>query len=411
MAVRAGRRLVAPVSARGDGRMLLLAAGLALGSPGAQAQAGIVFTPHLSEYAKLARGGYADHTLIVTRIEQVYDREGNVVDVGTPNVPDGESIDAALLLLRYLWVGNLFEHTGVPLLNEHDQLFRVIGNLGWQQSSSGIAQVSRQFGQRSGASGIGDLYLLAGLYGGEYRWGPFKGNDLWAFTYKWPIGDYDQDSLLNIGTHYPSYTPQFAHHQEWFGRLFVDATFAWQFNGQNDEPSYGGLTPTEPADVRSLEVNFSWKFNDRWFAELGLSDRRSIGPNRYGKVGLGFTDPIPPTTLCNFLGVPANQCSVADNFRLAPVEGLREDRGVELSLLTVGGYYIYRASSVFNLRLAIPVRGRGGQFDMTYNVEIDGLPGVPISQETTTLNAVQEAGSVSASPYLEMRFVYLFWAP
>ena len=36
---------------------------------------------------------------------------------------------------------------------------------------------------------------------------------------------------------------------------------------------------------------------------------------------------------------------------------------------------------------------------------------LPLAQTTTRLNTVQEAAAVSASPLIELRFVYLFWAP
>jgi len=399
---------VKPVQGKRGSRGGLLLA-LLLASTGAHA--GIIFTPHLSEYAKLARGSYADHTIVLTRIEDIYNADGDKIPTGTPNVAAGEHIDAVSLLLRYLWVGNLLPQT--PLLKDHDQIFRVIGTLGWQQGSGGLGDLSRQFGQRSGASGLGDLYLLAGIYGAEYRLGPLKANDLWTVTYKLPVGDYDERSLLNIGTNYNTIIPQFAHHQEWFGRLFFDGTFAWQFNGDNDSPAYGGLTPTEPADVRNLEFNLAWKFNKRWYADIGWSRRETVGPNRYGQVTLTFKDPQPPTTACQALGIPPAQCSLVDNFTLDPVPGVREDRGVEGTLLTAGVYYTYRTSSVVNLRVAVPIAGRGGQFPMEYDVYLGPKTptNLPISQQATTLTAVQEAASVSASPYLELRFVYLFWAP
>jgi hypothetical protein len=399
----------------------LLAIGLmSLAAPAAHA--GIAFTPHLSEYSVLPRGSYADHTLVFTRIEDVYDREGNKVPLGTPalpptpgtpTIPPGEHIDAALMLFRYLWVGNIFENTGVPYLDKHDQLFRVIANLGWQQGSEGVTRQSRLFDQRSNASGLGDVYLLGGIYGGQYRLGPLKANTLYSVTVKLPVGDYDQRSLLNIGTHYWTTIPQFALHAELFDRLQFDGTFAWQFNGSNDEPAYGGLTPTEPADVRNIELNLAWKFSEKWFVDAGWSHRESVGPNRFGKVTLSFKDPQPPLTACASLGVPPAQCSLLDNFRLDPVPGVREDRGVEGTLLTTGVYYVYRTSSVISVRAAIPIAGRGSQFPMEYDVYLGEPSGanMPISQQATVLNGVQESGAVSASPFYELRFVYLFWAP
>lgn len=397
------------------------------------AEAGIVFTPHLSEYGILPRGTYADHTVIYTSITDVYDRDGIKVPLGTPKlpvtpgapfIPPGESVDAALMLFRYLWIGNIFENTDVPYLNSHNQIFRVIATAGWQQGSDGVATQSRLFGLRSGGSGIGDLFVLNGIYTDEYRWGPVKGNGLWSVTTKIPVGDYDTTSLLNIGTNYWTTIPQFAMHAELFGRLYFDGTAAYQFNGRNDSPAYGGLTPTDPADLYNFEGNLAWKLSEKWFVDLGYSYRKTVGPNKFEKVTVAFKDPLPPFSGCAAAGIPVDQCTAADQFRLVPVPGTREDRGVQGTLLTTSLYYIYRTSSVINFRVAIPIKGRGSQFNMDYEVDrVDpaGLaPDVRISNcasptnatcQRTVLNGVQEAAAVSASPFFELRFVYLVWAP
>lgn len=382
---------------------------------GGTAFAGIVFTPHLSEYSKLPRGAYADHTFIYTSIREVYDRNGEIITLGNDSLPKSESVQAALVLFRYLWIGNLFENTSIPFLNQHDQIFRIIANAGWQQGSEGIGDLSRTFGQKAGGSGIGDLFILSGLYGMEYRWGPIKGNDLWSLTIKAPIGDYDQNALLNTGTNYWSYIPQYAHHMEFFGRLYVDFTFAYQFKGRNDSPAYGGLTPTKPADFRNAEINFAWKFSEKFFWDVGVSYRESVGPNRFEQLTLNFAEqPLPPTTGCQALMVPDAQCNALEGFFLDPQPGPYEDNGVHGTLITTGFYYVYRASSVFGLRAAIPVKGQGSQFDAVYDVYSGAPPdqgGVFTSSLPTVLQGVQEAAAVSATPFFEARFVYLFWAP
>lgn len=379
------------------------------------AQASIIFTPHLSEYAKLARGAYADHTLIYSRIDEVFNAQGDKVPLAQPFIPPGESVDVAQVLLRYLWVGNLFESTGVPILSNHDQIFRVIGSLGWQQGSGAINDRSRLFGLTSGGSGLGDIFLLAGIYGDEFRWGPIKGNTLYSTTVKLPVGDYDTRALLNIGTNYWTTIPQVALHTSLWSRLFVDATAAWQINGGNDTPAYGGLTPTDPADVYNLELNLAWKFNERWFWDVGVFHRKSHGPNRYEKVTVTFKDPQPPTTACESLGIPNAQCNFASNFTLDPVPGVRQDQGIESTYLSTSLYYIYRASSVVDFRVVMPIRGRSGEFPMEYDVYLGRKqPGNnPIARivTPTPLSGVQEAASVPAVPFFELRFVYLFWAP
>ncbi|MFA5939210.1 MAG: transporter [Sinimarinibacterium sp.] len=403
-------------------RLLPLVAALAIGLPGT-AKAGIVFTPHLSEYSRLAPGQYTEFTLITTEIEEVYNREGDTVHVGSPFIPPGDSVDATLLLLKYLWIGNVFRDTDIWYLNDHPQFCRIIGNLGHQQATGKAVTRDLTAGQHSGASGLGDLFGLCGIYGEEHRWGPVKFSPLLATTVKFPVGRYDTDALLNTGTNYWSVIPQFAFHSELFGRVYIDGTFAWQFNGDNDDPSFGGLTPTQPADVRNIEVNAAWKFSEHWFADIGWSHRRSVGPNRYEKYSLNLKDqPLPPTSACNssaeLLGVvvPPEICNSAEYFYLKPRPGPYEDRGIEGTLLTAGIYYVYRTSTVLNLRIAQPISGRGGQIDATYDVyaqdpDSPGATPIPGAEQTSTQNAVQEAAAVSASPYLELRMVYLFWAP
>jgi hypothetical protein len=379
-------------------------------------RAGIVFTPHLSEYGILPRGAYADHTLIYTSIDEVFDRDGKRIPLGQAAIAPGSTVDATLLLFRYLWVGNLFEHSKVPILKDRDQIFRIIGNLGWQQGQKDIPELSRRFGLTSGGSGLGDVFVLGGIYGKPHHWGPINANGLFSFTTKIPVGEYDQRALLNTGTHYWSYIPQLSGHANFYGRLFLDGTAALQINGDNDKPAYGGLTPTQVADVYNLEVNAAWKFTEHWYADLGIGYSASRGSNQYDQVTLNLTpQPLPATAACNNLNIPTPQCSLTDSFFLQPQAGSYRDRGTERTLLTTSLYYIYRASSVINLRVAVPLKGRGAQIDVPYDVFTRDPEANPDANPISTLNAkltnVQEASSVAASPFYELRFVYLFWAP
>ena len=386
------------------------------------AQAGIVFTPHLSEYSRLPAGQYTELTFVTTEIEHVYNRDGKKVHLGAPFIPPGDSVDATLLLVKYLWVGNIFRDTGVPFLNTHPQFCRAIGVVGHQQATGNAVVRDRLAGQASGTSGQGDVFGLCGLWTDEYRMGPVKLNGLWSGTVKFPVGRYDTDSLLNAGTHYWSYIPQFAFHGEFWGRIYVDGTFAYQINENNDTPSFGGLTPTRPADVRNAEINLAWKFTEHWFADLGYSWRESVGPNYFDKVTLNLKDqPLPPTTACatsagTVIGpVPDNLCNSAENFYLKPRPGPYQDAGIQGTLVTAGVYYIYRTSTVLQARVAVPVKGRGSQLDVTYDVYTrdprTNPTAAPISNLISRLHGVQEAAAVSASPFLELRMVYLFWAP
>jgi hypothetical protein len=404
-----------------------LPAALAAALLSGAAHAGIVFTPHLSEYSRLPPGEYTEGTFIFTNIQNVYNRDGEKVHVGAPFIPDGDDVFASLFLFKMLWVGNVFRDSGVPVLRTHPQFCRGIGVLGWQQGSSAVVDRDLNAGQASGASGLGDFFALCGIYGDDHLWGPLKWNGLLATTVKFPIGRYDTQSLLNTGTHYWSYVPQLAAHAELYGRLIFDGTAAYQFNGNNDSPAFGGLTPTRPADVVNYEGNFAWKFNEHWFYDVGYSWRKTVGPNYYDKYSLNLKDqPVQAQDACNNtnngLGlevIDPSVCNSTSAFFIQPRPGPYADRGIQGTLLTTGFYYIYRTSSVLNLRAAIPVRGRGGQIDTTYeiyNAVPDGNGGYTRGSNTglTTTsrqNTVQEAASVSASPYLEIRLVYLFWAP
>lgn len=387
------------------------------------AQAAIVFTPHLSEYSILPPGPYAELTFIATEIEHIYDRNGDKIELGTPFVPAGDSTDAALGLFKYLWIGNIFRDTNVPILKDRSQFCRGIGVVGYQQNTGNIAARTRLFGIRPGANGLGDFFGLCGIYGKEHRIGPLKFNGLFATTVKFPIGDYDTKAALNIGTNYWTYIPQFAWHAELWGRLYIDGTFAYQFNDNNDEPSFGGLTPTRIANYRNFEMNFAWKFTEHWFADIGYSYRESVGSNHYDQLTVNFKDqPLSPQSACdntnNGLGlevISQELCDnpVSDQFFLNPRPGPYSDNGIRGRLLTMGVYYVYRTSSVLQMRVAKPVGGRGGQFTATYDVCLSQPCGPDNSASTvdTDLFAVQEAGAVSASPYLELRLVHLFWAP
>lgn len=405
-------------------RMIRGLLGLMLISTSLGAQSGIIFTPHLSEYARLPSAPYAEAVLILTEIEHIYDDSGNKRRNGTPFVAAGASTDAALTTLKYLWVGNVFRDTAVPYLNTHPQFCRLIGVLGYQQNTEQIARRSRLFGLRAGSNGLGDLYALCGVYGDEYQWGPVRANGLLSTTVKFPIGRYDRDAILNTGTNYWTIIPQYAFHADLWGRLIVDGTFAWQFNGDNDEPSAGGLTPTKIADVRNAEINLAWKFNEHWFADIGYSYRESVGPNIYDQLTVRFEEePVRADEACANtnnglapLGItlPDSFCDATDAFYVRFQDREYQDKGTMGRLFTAGIYYIYRTSSVLNLRIAKPVGGRGAGFDAFYDVyaQDPDTGASPVLQDRVThLFGVQEAAAVSASPFLELRFVYLFWAP
>lgn len=383
---------------------------------GAPAQAAIVFTPHVSEYAKLSRGTYLDTTLVHSSIDRIWDADGRKVALGNTAISPGEAISATLLLGRYLWIGNLFEDSGLPFLADRDQVLRVIGTAGRQSASGAINDLSRDFGQTTRGSGLGDVFLLAGIYGREYHHGPLHGNGLYTLTVKAPVGSFQRDSLLNTGTRYWSVIPQLSHHQDWFGKLSIDATAALQLNSAASKTAYGGLTPSKPANVLNLEANFAWKFTPHWFAEAGISHYRSLGRNRYDEVSLNLADqPVPPTAACSTLLVPADQCSLLDTFFLAPVAGQYRDRGIRNSIATAGFSYVYRSSAVLSLRAALPVAGRGAQFTVPYHVCLqapcDADNEIRAARQSARLSAVQEAGAISASPYFELRLVFVLFAP
>lgn len=391
----------------------LAATCIALSAP---AQAAIVFTPHAAEYSVLPRGTYLDTTVVHASIDRIRDAEGNKVPLGNTAIPPGAAIDATLLLGRYLWIGNLFEDTSLPFLADHDQLLRVIGSAGRQSASGAINDLSRDFGLTSRGSGIGDLFLLAGIYGRQYHYGPLHGNGLYTLTVKAPVGSFQSDSLLNTGTRYWTVIPQLSHHQDWFGKLSIEATAAVQINSAASQTAYGGLTPSSPASVFNLETNFAWRFSERWFAEAGFTHFRSLGSNRFDDVSLNLVDqPVEPRTACNTLLVPAEQCSLAMTFFLAPVPGSYRDRGIRNNIVTAGFTYIYRSSAVASLRAALPVAGRGSQFTVPYYVcassPCNADSELPNARQSARLNGVQEAAAVSASPYFELRFVFLLFAP
>ncbi len=425
------KQLLRPLASALAGTRALLAAGALAFVP--VAQAGIVFTPHVSEYAILPPGMYAEYTLIGTQIEAIYDRDGNKVKLGEPFVPAGDSTDAAIGLFKALWIGNLFRDSNIPYLKDHSQFCRVIGTVGYQQNTGAIANRVRLFNQRPGANGLGDVFGLCGIYGSDYRLGPLKANGLFATTVKFPVGRYDQRAALNTGTNYWSTIPQLALHAELFGRIYIDGTVAYQFNGNNSKPSFGGLTPTRVADVRNAEVNLAYKFSEHWFADIGYSYRESVGANGYDQVTINFEDqPVSPQTACDntntgvantgsALGValgPVVSQQLCDNpasdqFFLQPRSGPYEDNGVRGTLLTAGISYVYRASTVIQGRVAQPIAGRGSQIDVVFDVCASQpcSPANATSQVTSRLFGVQEAAAVSASPFFELRVVHLFWAP
>jgi hypothetical protein len=405
-------------------RLPRLIAAFALGAAAAlPARAGVIFTPHLSEYARLAPGPYDEGALTLTRIDEVYDRNGDTVPLGAPFVPRGEHIDAGLLTYKTLWVGQPLRGFDLPpALRDREFFCRAILTLGWQQASAGVAERSRAFGQVSGASGPGDVFGLCGVYGSEHRIGPVKFNGLFGTTVKFPVGRYERDALVNVGTNYWSTIPQLALHAQAGGRVFLDATLAWQFNGRNDAPAYGGLSPSDPADVANGEFNLAWKFSERWFADAGVSHRRTQGGNRYDAVDVRNVEPLEAGSACAVLALDAERCAATRSFFLQSRPGRYRDQGVRATLLTLGLSYVYRSSSVLSLRLLQPVDGRGGQIDVPFDLYLavpdaqnpgsfTRAPGPPLLQTTSTLSGVQEAAAVSASPALELRFVHLFWAP
>lgn len=400
-----------------------LGAAVLLLAASAGARAGIVFTPHVSEYARLPPGQYTELTLVGTEIDKIYDERGNEVRVGTPFVPAGGSTDASLLLLKYAWFGNAFRDTGIWFLNDHPQFCRVIGSLQYQQNTEQVASRTRIFGAKPGANGFGDVFGLCGFHTDEHRWGPLVANGLFAGTIKFPVGRYDTDAILNTGTNYWTYIPQFAFHAELFGRLYFDGTFAYQINENNDSPSFLGLTPTRIADWRNFEINSALKLSEHWFLEAGYSHRESVGPNYYDKLNVTNEEPVKAEDLCNgrntTVPLPPAQCDASNKFFVQSDPGIYQDDGIKGTAITAGLVYIYRTSSVFNLRVFVPVDGKGARFNVpltVYSAVADGNGGyrrgtAPVATTSSNLFGVQEAAAVSASPFLELRFVYLFWAP
>lgn len=379
------------------------------------AQAGFILTPHLSEYDRLAPGSYLEANLIHTHIEDIYNRDGERVKIGSPALPAGEFVNATLLQTKWLWIGESAENNGIPLLQRYQYFFRAILTAGWQEASPGLQDVSRLFGLRTQSAGLGDLFLLAGLYSDDHRLGPLHYNAILAATVKVPIGEYNEDTLLNMGTNYWTLAPIAAFHFDLGGRLLIDAAVSYQKNFSNDRPGYGGLVPSQAADVYTVESNFAWKFNEKFYMDLGLSWRQTNGPNTFANPSINRVDQP----------LPAMGTTTPRAFYIEPVAGVYQDGGVNGLLATAGFYYIYRSSAVLNFRVAVPLRGKGSQFTLPFDVFTCGVTGVsasnacpppdpgavPIAQVDAELNGVQEAAAIPASMYFEARLVFLPWAP
>lgn len=400
-------------------RLRFLIAAVVLVCTAGAAHAGFLFTPRIGEYGNLARAPYDEGLLYFTEIEKAFDRDGDKVSVGTPFVEPGESVRLALLSYKALWVGNVFRDSDVWGLHDHDQFCRVILTAGWQQATGGAVRRSRLFGFHSGGSGPGDLFVDCGSHGVEHIAGPVKFNGLLALGVKAPVGRYDEDSLLNTGTGYWTWFPQLAGHAELYGKLIFDGILALQVNGHDADPAYGGLVPDDPANVFNAEGNLAWKFDEHWFVNLGFSHLRTTGDNRYGQVDIESEEPLPAQDLCDVLHLGATTCSSTNLFYAKAVDGEYRDRGVRLSVVTAGVSYVYRSSSVVSLRALVPVSGRGSQIDVPFDLyaAVPDLSGhlqpapVPVARSTSTLSGVQEAASAPASAGIELRIVYLFWAP
>jgi hypothetical protein len=132
-------------------------------------------------------------------------------------------------------------------------------------------------------------------------------------------------------------------------------------------------------------------------------------------------EPVRAEDGCRNLSLPEDQCNGTNQFFVEndPDITTYKDKGIMGEAVTAGFVYIYRTSSVFNARVFVPIDGRGSQitvpFDV-YNAQPDGNGGYTRGNDTninspSKLFGVQEAAAVSASPFLELRFVYLFWAP
>jgi hypothetical protein len=402
-------------------RLRILIAGVAVACAATSAHAGFLFTPRVGEYGRVARAPYDEAQLYVSEIEKSFDRDGDKVTVGTPFVEPGESVRLALLSYKALWAGNLFRDTGVWGLRDHDQFCRLIVSAGWQQATGGAVRRSRVFGFHSGGSGPGDVFADCGIYGNDHSFGPLKVNGLVAVGLKAPVGRYDEDALLNTGTNYWTWFPQLAGHAELYGRLIADGIVALQVNGRDRDPAYGGLVPDEPADVFNAEGSLAWKFDEHWYANLGFSYLATTSDNRYGEVEVESREPLRADTLCDALNLGDTLCNSTNLFFAKAVPGEYRDDGVRLSVLTAGFSYVYRSSSVVSLRALVPLSGRGSQIDVPFDLypAVPDLtqPGrlrpapVPVARSTSTLNGVQEAASAPASVGIELRIVYLFWAP
>jgi hypothetical protein len=70
---------------------------------------------------------------------------------------------------------------------------------------------------------------------------------------------------------------------------------------------------------------------------------------------------------------------------------------------------------VLSLRAALPLFGRGSRFGASYyscaTPDCNAQTQIPGATQAARLSGVQEAAAISASPYFELRLVYLPFAP
>ena len=369
----------------------------------APAHAALTFLPHMGEYGKAVPGQYAGLALYHADYNSYYGRD----EAEFTQSDGGAGINS--VFIASAWVGNLFRDTDIPLLSSRTQICALGFPVAQVQARGSIRTTAEAIGVSSGKNGIGDVIGSCTIQDVTRVLGPARGHVQFTGLVKFPIGDYDPNALYNFATNYWTYVPQLSLHAD-ITKLVVDATVAYQFNGNNDDPFARGDVPTRPADWENAAINLGWKLSYRWWIDVGFAYNKTNGVKYYDKF---HVQPAHQSVLFSAVcgGFPS-LCNATGTGYIETRQGPYEDGGMMSQVVSASVYYTYRSSLIVNFRVAEAIAGRGSQFTAYYDVctqtpcDQNAPSKLPNSPFSFTAIGVGESASVVSQPFYELRFIF-----
>ncbi len=321
--------------------------------------------PQFGRYLPLYPAFHTSTSLGFDARDRSYDASGKEQDTATPNLPGKTRFPEQRLDVSAIWTLPLFEAAGVPFFDSRLHTVRLHGGYSRNDTRGALADFARDTRDdrttranslSTRSNGLTDVTMEFGSWLlGSSNWRERSETPyalLALIGLRLPTGGYNRDAPINPGSNTLAAHGQLGLYARPWPGAHLDAGTGYRSYYKNQDPAFGGLSPTNQGDDLYWDLSLSQRVFSG-FHLTAFADGHKGQANSYADARFAPNAPAAPNT------VPAS-----DNY---PTPGVYRDGGTKLirAGLSLQGFIAQRW--LLGLHYAMPLSGESGEFDLPYS--------------------------------------------